>query len=423
MNYSLCLEIYTALAETEYVNGAYDEMSEALNEVFKWARSFDDRLPAYHTLIRAKSSQNYLDVAISKCFEVLEELGESFAEEVDPAQIMKECRRIKAMLEGKDKAWLMKQNVMTDGRMLNRMKYMHMMILYLYYAKPLKLPLVACRMIELSLQHGICRESAMAFSAHALVCCSFLGDYEGGYQIGCIATAIVEKFNARELVGRINMALCACVNVWTQPLQSTLPLLEYGYDAAISSGDPEYALICTQVHTMNAFLCGQPLEGIVENLSRLTKECNRHRMDLVTAVIFPLWQCIENLIGDSKHGRDPTVLDGAIIQGDAYVDAQLGLGKGNYKASIFQYYFMKLILAYTFERDELAAEMYDKCMEFDPEKNARGRPTIFVNAFYGALAALSMERRDPSNPKWKGIIDAVMPRMEMDLGLGLELRA
>lgn len=252
----------------------------------------------------------------------------------------------------------------------------------------------------------------MAFSAHALVCCGFLGDYEGGYQIGCIATAVVEKFNARELVGRINMVLCAAVNVWTQPLQSTLPLLENGYDAAISSGDPEYALICMQAHTMTAFLCGQRLEGIVENLSRLTKECSRHRMDLVTAVIFPLWQCIENLIGDSKHGRDPTVLDGAIIQGDAYVDAQLGLGKGNYKTSIFQYYFMKLILAYTFERDELAAEMYDKCMEFDPEKNARGRPTIFVNAFYGALAALSMERRDPSNPKWKGIIDAVLPRME-----------
>ena len=412
-NYHLCLDIYTSLSETEYVTGEYEEMTINLNQVLSCTKTLDDKLPAYYTLIRASAAQNDLNMAVKTCFGVLEELGESFEDDVDVSLIMKECSMIKAMLEGKDKDWFMNHTVMTDRHKLNLMKFLNLNFPYLYYSNPLKLPLLVRRMIRLTIEHGICKFSATAFSAFGMFCCGFLGDYAEGYWVGKMATAIVKKFGARDLITRVNSALCAGINVWTEPLQSTLLIANAGYKAGIASGDPEYAMLCKQVHTMTSFQCGQPLDGIIPILNELGNECKQYRMELITTLVVPLWQGILNLMGTSAFGNDPTLLDGDVLQGDAFLESQSGSNrKGNYRSAICQYYYVRLVLAYTFGRDEIAAEMYDKCLEAELDKNLLARTTICGCAFFGALTALSMQRKEPNNSKWSNIVDSVMPRME-----------
>ena len=238
-NYSLCLEIYTTLSETEYVTGKYEEMTMALNEIFSRARTFDDKLRAYYTLTSATAAQNDLGSAIITWFEVLRQLGESFEEkDVDLGTSIEEVTTTKSILENKDMDWFMSQNVMMDRRALNSMKFMNLLMLYLYYNDIVKLPLVVCRMVQLTVRHGMCKVSATAFSTYGLVCCGFLADYAEGYRVGKVAAAITDKLGAQELIARINVVLYGCINVWTEPLQSTLPPLMVGHDSGVSSGDP-----------------------------------------------------------------------------------------------------------------------------------------------------------------------------------------
>ena len=321
---------------------------------------------------------------------------------------MQEVVRTQNILETKDMEWFMSQNMMTDSHVLNTMKFLNLLILYLYCNDVLKLPLVVCRMVHLTMQYGLCKESATAFSAHGVICSGFLSNFAEGYRVGKISAAIVEKLNARELLARINVSLYSCINVWVEPVQSTLSPLIDGRNAAIKTGDPEYALMTMMIYAMNCFQCGQPLDSIVKDLSELGNECKQYKMDLVTAVAFPLWQCAEILAGKSGSG-DPTVLEGSVIQGDAFLRQQIERGM---QTSVCQYYLLRMVLAYTFGRDEFAAEMYDQCIEAELDKNWMGRFTVSMFSFYGGLAGLSMARKDPTNSKWGSIINTSLARVE-----------
>ena len=160
---------------------------------------------------------------------------------------------------------------------------------------------------------------------------------------------------------------------------------------------------------MSAFQCGQPLDGIVTKLAELDKECKQYRMEVITAVTLPSWQCILNLIGNLGQ-EDPTVLEGDIIRdGDSFLQMQT---EWKMKSSICQYYLVRLVLAYTFGKYELAAEMYEMCMESELEKNLMTRFTVSVFALYGGLTALTMARIRPDDPKWNEIARISVGKME-----------
>ena len=132
-------------------------------------------------------------------------------------------------------------------------------------------------------------------------------------------------------------------------------------------------------------------------------------MEVITAVTLPSWQCILNLIGDLGQ-EDPTVLEGDIIRdGDSFLQMQI---ERKMKSSVCQYYLVRLVLAYTFGKYELAAEMYDKCMESELEKNLMTRFTVSIFALYGGLTALAMARIHPDDPNWNEISCKSISKME-----------
>jgi len=181
-----------------------------------------------------------------------------------------------------------------------------------------------------------------------------------------------------------------------------------GHDTGLSSGDLEYALIAFQVYTMSSFQCGQPLDEVAKQLVKLDNECKQYRMEMIAAVTAPSLQCTLNLIGVLGQ-EDPTVLEGDIIQGDSFLQIQI---QRKMKSSICQYYQCRLLLAYLFGKYEVAARMYDKCVEEDLEKNLMARFTVSVVALYGGLTALAMARVQSDDPKWNEIACSSIRKME-----------
>ena len=223
-NYSLCLEIYTTLSETEYVTGKYEEMTMVLNEIFARARTFDDKLRAYYTLTSATAAQNDLTGSVRIAFEVLEQLGEPFALEVERSLAVKDFLVTKSMLQERDKDWFTKQRAQTDHEKLFAMKFLCLITLYAFMVDQSLFCTVSCRMIELTTKYGPCKESAVAFSSHGMLCCALLGDYSEGYRVGKIGTAILSEFNADDLYARC----CYQIYGWLVETQN-LPLFVNEY--------------------------------------------------------------------------------------------------------------------------------------------------------------------------------------------------
>ena len=407
-NYILCLEVYTTLSETEYVTGNYEAMALILNEVLAKASTFDDKLRPHYTLMCATAAQNNLESAIDIGFEVLAQLGEQIKKEVDLTAVMKEVIFTKGILETKDVEWFLNHSIMSDHHKLYAMKFLNSLILYAFMFNSLLVPVVCCKMVQATVRHGLCKESSFAFAAYALMTCGLLREYDKGYQHGKIAIAVLEKFNAQEVLARVSYVSYSTVTVWVEPFQATLPKLLEGYNVGISSGDKESAIVCKRVFTVNAFQCGQPLEGLINDLADLTSDCKRYQQEHLGILNKPLWQCAQNLIGDPEQAK-PWILKGKIQVQDDYVAVQRE--RGNLTA-ICHYSMLQLILAYVFRKYELAAEFYDKCVEADLEKNLMGKFETSTYAFFGALTAFEMLRRHPKDQKWAGTVDSTLAKME-----------
>ena len=407
-NYSLCLEIYTTLSETEYVTGKYEEMTMVLNEIFARARSFDDKLRAYYTLTSATGAQNDMKTAIRTGMEVLEQLEEPIEKEVDMATVMKEVMSAKNLIAGKNEEFFIKHYELTDRRKRYAMKFLNLIVVFVSAHEGMKLPLLACQMIHLTYKFGLCKESAIAFGLYGVTCCGFLGEFAEGYRMGKIAAAIVDRFQANDIFARCNFLIYGWINIWTEPLQATLPQLLEGHNRGVSSGDPDFALMCMRFYIANAFECGRSLSELSNDCSCFVKDCKQHHIEMLIALNKPTWQCIQNLIGDPKQD-DPTVLTGEVMDEEQYLNAQI---EGGNHTAICYHYLLRLFLAYIFGRYEVAAQMYQRCFENGLPKHLMSRFGVCSCVFYGGLTALEMANIDPNNPKWLSVFEDSMSKMK-----------
>lgn len=84
------------------------------------------------------------------------------------------------------------------------------------------LPLIAFRIVRLSLCYGICRESAFGVAIYSLILAGYLGDATGASRFGKLALKLVDKFNTHERTARIYFVLYGFVFIWTEPIQACI---------------------------------------------------------------------------------------------------------------------------------------------------------------------------------------------------------
>lgn len=163
-NYDLTLQLYNLAIELCYCNTRYDKLEGLINEVLNHARTFDDSLVAKGVQIYALGSRNNQIEAIHIALEALDNLGERFPRN-NPSSLRLtwELFKIKRLLRGMSDAEVLKLPRMKDARKLAAMKIMNHVLLYMVYTKPPLSFLLSLRMVKLTIKHGLCAISAVAF--------------------------------------------------------------------------------------------------------------------------------------------------------------------------------------------------------------------------------------------------------------------
>jgi hypothetical protein len=61
-------------------------------------------------------------------------------------------------------------------------------------------PIIAFRMVEISIEHGVCNITPFAFGVYgAFLVSTAVSDNEGGYRMGRVATELMKRLNAIEI--------------------------------------------------------------------------------------------------------------------------------------------------------------------------------------------------------------------------------
>eukprot|EP00957_Ditylum_brightwellii_P045078 3419036-Ditylum_brightwellii.AAC.1 len=123
--YDISLQLYSLYVEAEYRNGNFQEVGRAAGTVLREAKSFENKLRVFATLIKSLAAQNKVQVAIDIGFNVLGDLGVQCPSPLpEKSAIMKDVMEMKRMLENSTEADFLNYRDMNDSKMIAAMKFL-----------------------------------------------------------------------------------------------------------------------------------------------------------------------------------------------------------------------------------------------------------------------------------------------------------
>jgi len=122
--------------------------------------------------------------------------------------------------------------------------------------------LVLLRMINLSLEHGNCESSSVAYSALNMALGSHFADYKTAYSLGELARRLVDRRNADRYKARVYSCFAAFTMPWVKHLSLTSPLMTQAFQVGSSMGDMAFAAYNSRNHITHMLMSGAPLAQV-----------------------------------------------------------------------------------------------------------------------------------------------------------------
>ncbi|MEQ8957465.1 MAG: hypothetical protein RLP02_06000 [Coleofasciculus sp. C2-GNP5-27] len=72
---------------------------------------------------------------------------------------------------------------------------------------------------------------------YGIIMGSVLGDYQSGYEFGCLAVKLSERFNSPFQKCAACLVLAGHLNHWVKPLKLARHIFDESYQAGLSSGE------------------------------------------------------------------------------------------------------------------------------------------------------------------------------------------
>ena len=239
-----------------YVNAFSEKMKLYLEELLENASCFEDKLKGYYIMIQALGASGNVGAAIEKTFYILAALGENFPSDVTNDLIYSELESTRMLLSNFSTNDVITSPRLIDTRKCWIMKFMNIVHMYLFMARPGYIPLVACRMVRLSHDFGYCSDSAFGLIGYSFALINILHDIDEGYRWGKIALSLLDCLNAKDLYPKMKFIFHAFVRVWVEPLQATSKTLLDTHGEALMVGDVEYASASAFNYCRKSFMCG-----------------------------------------------------------------------------------------------------------------------------------------------------------------------
>ena len=160
--------------------------------------------------------------------------------------------------------------------------------------KPKFIPLIACRIVDISIKHGVCSETAFGLASYSYCHITLLRDVDASYHWGKMTLSLHESLLSRiggphskilipklkilcyhsellwvefckkehfwqHLSNSVILLVFPVLFYWKEPIQSTSDILLHCYKEALMVGDNEYASFGANFYCAQNILCGKSL--------------------------------------------------------------------------------------------------------------------------------------------------------------------
>ncbi|KAL3928585.1 MAG: hypothetical protein SGBAC_012588 [Bacillariaceae sp.] len=376
---SLSVKMYVFAAKVEYSIGCIERFEMYKKEVFLQAGfSLHETLPLRMLEVHRLG---FVDMkhkeAVDYCLELLDEMGYRFFrfKHFKRLQVLPVLPRTIEVVKQLPKDFHTKLGRMTDEK-----KKAVASLLYLLHNsahhchRPLLLVLSVCKIVEFTLENGLCDYSAPSFATLSAILMNWKSDYEGAAQIAESALALQQHY------GRTNAAITSytvygyCL-AWSRPLHECAEPYFQIYISGMREGNIEYSLYALIVYfLLIPYVLGKPLSQMLEECPKILAQTEDLKQSYHAFQAKCYRQVFLNL--SQPHCPHPNKLEGESIDADEIETARKS--KNTMVLGLLHYYESQLLL---FFDDPSFADRAIKDRELFSEYCGND-PNLFIETFH-----------------------------------------
>ncbi len=393
-DYAQCLVLHNEALSAAFFTGDYALMQVYGEAVLAHARSVVDRVGVYKARSDVFVSQKRNRDGIFTVLPILAELGVVFPPEPGNEDIEAALDHTAARLALLPTEQLLDLPAMDDASQRAALEILVAISAPCYQSYPVLFPLVVCKQINISLDHGNTDLSAFGYMTYAMILAGLLQDYDLAVRFGQMAIDLAKKRQARQVHSKIVFLFNNNIRHHKVPLSDTLADLLESARLNLELGDPEYACLTRLSYLQHLFYAGAPLEKVQTEMDFGAELMHSVKQEIALRFTNIYRQAVCKLVQPSDT---PWMLHGAIFDASMAIPAHDTI-------TLYVLHSSKVMLEFVFYRHEDAVQSAQAAIAtLSAAIGLAGVPLVHFYHCLARLAVLSGESAEQHQHVWDAI--------------------
>ncbi len=267
-NYDLTFNLALQRAECTFMAGELDEAGGMVGGLLEQAQTKVHLATVYRLKVELHTVQSDNFAAVQSGLAALRLFDIDFPAHPSHSQVEEEFEALSKVLDGKPIGSFAQLRAMESSEMLALMRVLAELWPPAFFTDFNLTTLIACRMVNISLQHGIAPSSNQGLAMLGWIMGPAFGRYDEGYKIVQLACDLAQQQKAPVDLARVYNTM-SLTSSWTQPLSTSIAWYRTAYRVGVEAGDVFFACFPCAFIAMTLLQRGRNLHNEAAELLEL----------------------------------------------------------------------------------------------------------------------------------------------------------
>jgi PAS domain S-box-containing protein len=396
--YELMFSLRLERAECAFLTGNFDAAEQLIVELLQRGRTKVDLASVYHLKILLHTVKSENAQAVTSALTCLQGFSIDLPGHPTWEQVQAEYETVWQILNGRPIESLIDLPLMTDAELQAAMRVLSTLLTPAYVTDFHLFCLHLCRMVNISMQHGMCGASAHSCGWLGTILSSTFHRYSEGHRFAQLACDLVDKHRFIASRAKVHFTM-GMVALWTQPIGRAIDSMRAAFRNAVETGDLTYACYSIDHNIANLLVRNDPLAAVWRESEAALNFAREAKYGDVADIILSQQRFIATM-----QGRTATFSSFSDAQFDeAAFEAQLTPAR---TATVVCFYWILKLKARFLSGDH--AEALAAANKVKPLFAAAAQIQLLDYFYYTALAvaALYEDASADEQQKWRELLTA-----------------
>jgi predicted ATPase len=259
--YELTFSLWLERAECEFLSGNVDTADQLIGELLQRGASNIDQAAAYRLKVQLHMVKGEYPQAVDAALTCLRLFGIDLPAHPTREQVQAEYDTVWQNLNGRPIESLIDLPLLTDPEVQAAMQVLATLSNPAFSTDSQLGCLHLCRMVNVTLRHGICGASAPGCGIFGFILGSVFHRHSEGYRFAKLSCDLVEKLGFIAYKAKVYYAM-GTIAFWTQPIASAIEFNRAAFRSATETGDLTFACYGMHQFVAGLLLRNDPLDAL-----------------------------------------------------------------------------------------------------------------------------------------------------------------